>query len=79
MHHGIGHMVRGGGGGGPVLGGGRHPPPPDVTFPPDVTSGHQMSPPPTYGNYGQCAGGTYPTGMHTCFYMKRRLPALKRW
>ena len=27
-------------------------------------------PPPTYGNYGQCAGGTHPTGMQSCKILK---------
>ena len=73
MHHGTGHMVRGevvsrggevvksrGGGGGPVQGETSTPPPLDWTTSP-------WTPPPqdTYGNYGQWASGTHPTGMHS--------------
>ena len=59
-------------GGGPVQKGGGHPPrmgqvidlPPPLKWDRPLTS----APPPhthTYGNCGQCAGGTHPTGMHT--------------
>ena len=53
-------------------GAGGHLPPqmstPPILPPPPL----QMSP--TYRNYGQCAGSTHPTGMHTCY--SRHLPCL---
>ena len=37
-------------------------------FPPKNSSGmHNLPPPPTPRD-GQCAAGTHPTGMHSCFY-----------
>ena len=78
MHHGIGHMVRGG------RGADNTSPPPweQVTTPPPLGTRSQHLPPPTLEpghntslppprDYAQ-AGGTHPTGMHSCLTYNQR-------
>ena len=40
--------------------------PPRIGHPPPPPPGQEIHLPPPYGNYGQCMGGTHPTGMHSC-------------
>ena len=55
------------------LGPGRHPPgadtPQEQTPPPGADTPPEQTPPAVHaGRYGQQAGGTHPTGMHSCVF-----------
>ena len=66
---------------------GRHPPgrPPWADTPEQTTAGQTLSladAPPSAQcmlGYGQKAGGTHPTGMHSCYFFIISLPVIYKW